>query len=229
MRFALLLNLFCPYKTDSAWANWHSQFAMHSLAWLYLLGFLRFHFPAGITVLRIHWFAKSRFPIPRFDGILVLTNRYFIKPRFCKFMIFRFRIFPNQVLQASGFPDRSFLKSWFANSRFFQITVFQTKVRRNQIFGITVLLNYGFAKMPSRFFRSWFCETGVASLLGELAQPIRHAFYGLVCISQPKSRFHEFTGLPNPDFRNQGFVGIRFSPKSLFLYVAIRLCHAAGF
>ena len=31
-RTGVSLNQFCPYKTDSAWANWRSQFAMRSAA-----------------------------------------------------------------------------------------------------------------------------------------------------------------------------------------------------
>jgi hypothetical protein len=90
-RIMVLLNLFCPYKTDSAWANRHSRFAIRSAAEfcqpfrhafcdlvLSESGFCRF------VVLSDHSFARSWFCQLSFPEIQVLdfARSWFCKTRF---------------------------------------------------------------------------------------------------------------------------------------------------
>ena len=92
----VLQNLFCPYKTDFAWANQRSRFAMHLR-----LGFLN------------SWFY----------GIMVYPNRDFFNSWFYAWP-FGFAKWPKRPAKpVSGFPNQDFPnrglpKSYFPKSRF---------------------------------------------------------------------------------------------------------------
>ena len=79
-RFRVLRNLFCPYKTDSAWANRHRRFAIHSAAEFVGVRFLGFTLPR-FCVLGVSGFSQT----------VVLPERIpcFTVPRFLRFRRFR--------------------------------------------------------------------------------------------------------------------------------------------